>query len=115
MCRTRCWCWRHLSAPEDANPDAWRAALRVFEHAYGKAPEQVDEPAALPDSPEAMAALIWTRLQQLAGRHLSNGHDPPPQCRYGTRACFRAPDSPEAMAALTWTRLQQLAGRQSPR
>jgi hypothetical protein len=26
-------------------PQAWRAALRVFEQAYGRAPEQAEEPA----------------------------------------------------------------------
>jgi hypothetical protein len=28
---------------DKGGPDAWRAALRVFEHAYGRAPEQPEE------------------------------------------------------------------------
>jgi hypothetical protein len=81
-CRRHCSCSRLTSERRTtANPDAWRAALRVFEHASGRAPEQVDEPGAKPDSAERMAALTWARLQQLAVLHLAepaNGHDPPP-------------------------------------
>jgi hypothetical protein len=43
---------------DTGGPDAWRAALRVFEHAYGRAPEQPSRTLAcrttqtiLPDSP----------------------------------------------------------------
>ncbi len=46
----------HLGDPDDAvNPDAWRAALRVFEHAYGRAPEQaeIEHPGA--DSVETLS------------------------------------------------------------
>jgi hypothetical protein len=66
---------------DKGGPDAWRPALRIFEHAYGRAPGQAEEAGPIPDSPEAMAAPSWTRLQQLAGLHLVeplNGHDPPP-------------------------------------
>ena len=48
------------------NPGAWRAALRVFEHAYGRAPEAVDEPLPFPDTPEALAALSWEQMKVLA-------------------------------------------------
>jgi hypothetical protein len=41
----------HLGEGDEVNPHAWRAALRVFEHAYGRAPEQAVEPDGLPDDP----------------------------------------------------------------
>ncbi len=66
---------------DKGGPDAWRAALRIFEHQYGTAPVQAEEQAPFPDTPDAMRALSWTRLQQLAGIHLyepGNGHHPPP-------------------------------------
>src|SRR6185503_20768380 len=31
---------------DKGGPDAWRAALRIFEHQYGRAPEQPEEPFA---------------------------------------------------------------------
>jgi len=40
----------HLGDGDTVNPDAWRAALRVFEHAYGRAPEQVEPVAGLPET-----------------------------------------------------------------
>jgi hypothetical protein len=56
----------HLGEGDEVNPAAWRAALRVFEHAYGRAPEAVDEPVPFPDSPEALAALSWEQMKLLA-------------------------------------------------
>lgn len=56
----------HLGEGDDVNPGAWRAALRVFEHAFGRAPEAVDEPVPFPDSPEALEALSWEQMKVLA-------------------------------------------------
>jgi hypothetical protein len=56
----------HLGEGDEVNPGAWRAALRVFEHAYGRAPEAVDEPMSFPDSEEALAALSWEQMKVLA-------------------------------------------------
>lgn len=55
----------HLGEGDDVNPDAWRAALRVFEHQFGRAPEQIDE-VVLPAEAEGVAALSWQQLQILA-------------------------------------------------
>jgi hypothetical protein len=55
----------HLGEGDDVNPDAWRAALRVFEHQFGRAPEQVDE-IVLPAQVEGVAALTWQQPEILA-------------------------------------------------
>jgi hypothetical protein len=47
---------------DKGGPDAWRAALRVFEHAYGRAPEQ-------PEELLVMEKLSWGQLLYLAGEH----------------------------------------------
>lgn len=39
----------HLGDGDRINPDAWRAALRVFEHAYGKPREEPEELLPLDD------------------------------------------------------------------
>jgi hypothetical protein len=44
----------------------WRAALRVFEHAYGRAPERVDDGFTLPDDPEGVRGLSWRQMEFLA-------------------------------------------------
>jgi hypothetical protein len=44
---------------DKGGPDAWRAALRVFEHAYGRAPEQPDEPFVMPTTIEEVEKLSW--------------------------------------------------------
>jgi hypothetical protein len=36
---------------------AWRAALRVFEHAYGRAPEQPEERLVMPETVEDVEKL----------------------------------------------------------
>lgn len=51
----------------DGDPNAWRAALRVFEHAFGRAPEQVEE-FAMP-AVEEIANLSWTQLRVLAASY----------------------------------------------
>jgi hypothetical protein len=56
----------HLGEGETVNPHAWRAALRVFEHAYGRAPEAVEEPLAFPDTADALQALSWEQMKLLA-------------------------------------------------
>src|SRR5580765_5420005 len=55
----------HLGEGDEVNPDAWRAALRVFEHQFGRAPEQVEE-VVLPTDADGVAALSWQQLQILA-------------------------------------------------
>ena len=50
-------------------PDAWRAALRVFEHAYGRAPEQPEERLVMPETVEDVEKLSWGQLLYLAGEH----------------------------------------------
>jgi hypothetical protein len=54
------------------------SCLRVFEHAYGRAPEQPIEDVGMPDNPDDMARLSWEQLKILAVRHAEelegNGH-----------------------------------------
>jgi hypothetical protein len=59
----------HLGEGEGVNPHAWRAALRVFEHPYGRAPEQAVEPDGLPDDPSEIENLSWVRMRVLAARY----------------------------------------------
>jgi hypothetical protein len=59
----------HLGEDDEVNPHAWRAALRVFEHAYGRAPEQASEPDGLPDDPAEIENLSWVRMRVLAARY----------------------------------------------
>jgi hypothetical protein len=49
----------------DGDPDAWRAALRVFEHAFGRAPEQIEEMPVISD-PDDIANLSWQQMRVLA-------------------------------------------------
>jgi hypothetical protein len=49
----------------DGDPDAWRAALRVFEHAFGRAPDQVEEMPVL-TGPDDIANLTWTQMRVIA-------------------------------------------------
>jgi hypothetical protein len=69
----------HLGEGDEVNPGAWRAALRLFEHAFGRAPEAVEEPIRLPDSEEAILALSWREMTSLAATYaaeLSVNHLP---------------------------------------
>jgi hypothetical protein len=59
----------HLGDRDEVNPHAWRAALRIFEHAYGRAPDQPLEPDDLPEDPDEIANLSWDRLRTLAARY----------------------------------------------
>jgi hypothetical protein len=43
--------------------------LRIFEHAYGRAPDQPLEPDDLPEDPDELANLSWDRLRTLAARY----------------------------------------------
>jgi hypothetical protein len=60
---------------DTGGPDAWRAALRVFEHAYGRAPEQPADDVGLPDNPDDVASLSWEQLKILALRHADEIED----------------------------------------
>jgi hypothetical protein len=57
-----------LSEGNEVKPDAWRAALRVFEHAYGRAPEQVGHNAVFAESADEIAGLSWVQLRLMAAR-----------------------------------------------
>jgi hypothetical protein len=59
----------HLGDGDNVNPDAWRAALRVFDHAYGRAPEQPIDDVGLPDDPDDVSSLSWEQLKILAVTH----------------------------------------------
>jgi hypothetical protein len=52
----------------DGDPAAWRAALRVFEHAFGRAPEVVEDDVSLPSSEAEVGRLSWAQMQLLAAR-----------------------------------------------
>ena len=52
----------------EGDPAAWRAALRVFEHAFGRAPEQSAEALRLPESADDVRRLSWVQMQLLAAR-----------------------------------------------
>jgi hypothetical protein len=52
---------------DSGRADAWRAALRVFEHAYGRAPEEPEEPFVMPTTVEEVERLSWGQLLYLAG------------------------------------------------
>ena len=49
------------------------APLRIFEHQYGRAPEQPEEPLVIPDNIEDMEKLSWGQLLYLAGEHADAG------------------------------------------
>jgi hypothetical protein len=53
----------------DGDPASWRAALRVFELAYGRADEF--ETVELPRDPDAIARMSWRELNVLAARFLA--------------------------------------------
>ena len=52
---------------DSGRADAWRSAWRVFEHTYGRAPEEPEERFALPESPEDWETLTTRQLLYLAG------------------------------------------------
>jgi hypothetical protein len=69
----------HLGDGNDVNPDAWRAALRVFEHQFGRAPEQVDEGGVFAEPADEIAGLSWMQLRIMAARlvgELASAPDP---------------------------------------
>jgi hypothetical protein len=59
----------HLGEGDEVNPAAWRAALRVFEHAYGRVPERVEpEDDWIPQTPDDVSRLSTKQLAALLGR-----------------------------------------------
>ena len=66
---------------DKGGPHAWRAALRIFEHQYGRAPEQAEEPFVMPTTVEEVEKLSWGQLLHLAGENAEalgmNGTAPP--------------------------------------
>ena len=52
----------------DGDPNACRAALRVFEHAFGRAPEQVVDGVTFSETSEDVRRLSWVQLQTLAAQ-----------------------------------------------
>ena len=67
---------------DSGRADAWRSAWRVFEHAYGRAPEQPEEPFVMPTTVEEIQKLSWSQLLYLAGENADelgiNGTAPTP-------------------------------------
>ena len=57
----------HLGDGEDINPQAWRAALRVFEHAFGKPPDEIDEPQQ-PQTPGDVELMTLDEIHALRAR-----------------------------------------------
>ena len=51
----------HLGEGNNANPDAWRAALKVFEHAFGSPPGEIEE-VRMPRSVDEVDQLSWDEL-----------------------------------------------------
>ncbi len=59
----------HLGGPgEEVNPDAWRAALRVFEHSYRRAPERTETEDTGADSVESSRLDSATRCAATSDR-----------------------------------------------
>jgi hypothetical protein len=54
---------------DSGRADAWRAALRIFEHQFGRAPEQPEEPLVMPTTAEEVEKLSWAQLVHLAGEN----------------------------------------------
>ena len=54
---------------DKGGPDAWRAALRVFEYEFGRAAEQPQEPFVMPTTVEEVEKLSWGQLLYLAGEN----------------------------------------------
>jgi hypothetical protein len=50
----------------EGDPEAWRCAIRVFDHAFGRAPEQAPEEITLPETKGDIANLSWAHLQILS-------------------------------------------------
>jgi hypothetical protein len=69
---------------DDGDPNAWRAALRVFEHAFGRPQEQgtATEDLTLPTNAWDAKNLSWTQLQMMAARVL--GELPAGETEIGT-------------------------------
>ena len=68
-----------LKAHLDEGRSSWRAALRIFEHQFGRAPEQAVEPFVMPETIEDLEKLSTRHLLYLAGEHadeLGNGGSP---------------------------------------
>ncbi len=64
---------------DKGGPDAWRAALRVFDYEFGRAAEQPQGPFVMPTTVEEVEKLSWGQLLYLAGEHVDelgvNGTD----------------------------------------
>jgi hypothetical protein len=52
---------------DKGGPDAWRAALRIFEHQFGRAPEQREESLLMPTTAEEVRQLSTDQLLRLVG------------------------------------------------
>ena len=83
---------------DKGGPDAWRAALRIFEHQYGRAPEQPEEPLVIPDNIEDVEKLSWGQLLYLAGSTPMTWTSKAP-ARRRRRPCRTSPSS----GRLSWS------------
>lgn len=59
----------HLGDGAEANPNAWRAALRVFEHAYGRPREESEE--TVPTDDLDLQSMSTSELEALRRRLLA--------------------------------------------
>jgi hypothetical protein len=61
----------HLGTGDEINANAWPAALRLFEYAFGREPPEGIESVVLPDSAEGISALSWLEMRALAVKLLA--------------------------------------------
>jgi O-acetyl-ADP-ribose deacetylase (regulator of RNase III) len=61
----------HLGTGDEINANAWPAALRVFEYAFGREVPDGIESVVLPDSADGISALSWIEMRALAVRLLA--------------------------------------------
>jgi len=61
----------HMGEGDEINPGAWRAALRIFEHQFGRAPEQPLDIVTLPNTAAEIRSLSWAQMQILAAQLLA--------------------------------------------
>jgi hypothetical protein len=53
----------HLGDDSEVNPNAWPAASKLFEYAYGREPEQGIDSFTLPEGEAEVANLSWAQLR----------------------------------------------------
>jgi len=61
-----------LGEGDEVNGNAWPAALKLLEYAYGREPPHDLESVVLPESSDAVADLTWVEMRALAVKLLSD-------------------------------------------